>query len=240
MAEEYSKEVSQEQLRSNDGKEGRKAWVAIDGIVYDLSESRLWRGGQHMKRHQAGCDLTDEISASPHGPAVMEREVVKRVGRLKLVEKDMMIPPFLESLLERFPILRRHPHPAMVHFPIAYAVGCFMLLILEAMVPRARSLEGVAFAMLVLTSLFTPPAILTGLFTWWINYGAKPMRPVKIKLVLAVILALAEIVCLALRIRGPMEDGTQYVVYFSGVLVLSLCVAGLGWFGGQLTFPYKR
>lgn len=234
------KRVTEEMLSSHDGKDGRPAWVAIRGEVFDLSQSRLWRDGEHMKRHLAGRDLTDEIQASPHGLDVLKREVVKRVGVLVSREEVSPLPRSLEFVLGRFPILRRHPHPMMVHFPMAYVLGAVFLFIVESFAPRGWLLERCSFALLVMGALFTPIAIVTGLLTWWVNYGARPMHPVKRKLQLAVVLALAEIASLIVRARGPIQDEILEGLYFGFLVIQALCVVGLGWYGGQLTFPYMK
>lgn len=46
--------------------------VAYQGCVYDVSRSRLWRGGRHAKRHDAWQDLTEALAGAPHGPEVFE------------------------------------------------------------------------------------------------------------------------------------------------------------------------
>ena len=60
-------------LAAFDGKEGRKGLVAVDGKLYDVSASRLWKEGVHMRKHSAGQDLTEALKAAPHGAEVMER-----------------------------------------------------------------------------------------------------------------------------------------------------------------------
>ena len=62
-----SKEMTEEQLSSFDGKEGRPAYIAYKGIIYDIGGSRLWRNGQHMMKHAAGTDLTAALKNAPHG-----------------------------------------------------------------------------------------------------------------------------------------------------------------------------
>lgn len=50
-----------EELKKNDGREGRPVYVAVDGIVYDLSKSKYWKTGTHMKMHEAGTDQSRDI-----------------------------------------------------------------------------------------------------------------------------------------------------------------------------------
>lgn len=228
------------ELAERDGRQGRSAWVAVNGQVYDLSASKLWKGGEHMKRHQAGRDLSSEILAAPHGPEVLEREVVKKVGLLLQEDWGLGLPAFLEGLFRRFPILRRHPHPMMVHFPMAYLVGTLFLLLVHQAVPRWVLLEQAGFVMLVMGSLFTPPAIMTGLLTWWVNYGARPMHAVRRKLQLTAVLGLAEMVSMLLRFRGSIGADLPKAVYDGCIVAMALCVVGLGWYGGHLTFPYEK
>lgn len=50
-----------------DGKEGRPAYFAFGGKIYDATASRLWKEGVHMGRHNAGQDLTAALKLAPHG-----------------------------------------------------------------------------------------------------------------------------------------------------------------------------
>ena len=62
-----------EELSAFDGREGRKAYVAVSGKVYDVSASPRWQDGNHEGAHQAGGDMTEELKAAPHVRAVIER-----------------------------------------------------------------------------------------------------------------------------------------------------------------------
>ena len=120
-----------ESLAKNDGKEGRPVFIAHKGRVVDVSASGLWKGGRHMNRHSAGRDLTADIGAAPHGPEVLDR--YPQVGTLRTAgDTDRSLPEPFERLLDRFPALRRHPHPMIVHFPIVFmmATAGFALLFL--------------------------------------------------------------------------------------------------------------
>jgi predicted heme/steroid binding protein len=74
------KEFTREQLSRFDGIEGRPAYIAFNGNVYDVSESFLWMGGSHQALHQAGKDLTGVLDRAPHGEDLLER--VPIIGRL--------------------------------------------------------------------------------------------------------------------------------------------------------------
>lgn len=74
------REFTLEELAAFDGKDGNDAYVAVDGVVYDLTASAAWRNGQH-NGFEAGRDLTDEIkNESPHG--VGNLEGIPVVGKL--------------------------------------------------------------------------------------------------------------------------------------------------------------
>jgi len=77
-------ELTLEELAYYDGKEGRPAYIAVNGDIYDVSDSFYWQSGMH-NGFAAGQDLTDEImNQSPHGLANLNR--VPIIG--KLIEGD--------------------------------------------------------------------------------------------------------------------------------------------------------
>lgn len=76
-------ELTLEELAAYDGKDGNPAYVAVEGVIYDVSGSSRWRNGEH-NGYSAGQDLTEQIkSISPHGLSVLTR--MPAVG--KIVEK---------------------------------------------------------------------------------------------------------------------------------------------------------
>jgi predicted heme/steroid binding protein len=56
-----------EELKQYDGKDGRPVYIAYKGKVYDVTDSPLWTSGDHQGLHEAGKDLTAEMSEAPHG-----------------------------------------------------------------------------------------------------------------------------------------------------------------------------
>ena len=67
------------QLALRNGQDRDEVWCAYEGIIYDVSTSRLWRNGKHYE-HWAGQDLTAELADAPHTDSVFKRFPV--VGKL--------------------------------------------------------------------------------------------------------------------------------------------------------------
>jgi len=74
-------EFDRDTLASFDGGDGRPVYIAYAGRVYDVTRSRMWAGGAHMKRHRAGEDLTADMEDAPHDSEVLKR--FRQVGVLK-------------------------------------------------------------------------------------------------------------------------------------------------------------
>lgn len=55
-----------EELSRFDGTEKRPAYVAYKGKIYDVSASKLWVEGNHVRKHPAGNDLTEALRTAPH------------------------------------------------------------------------------------------------------------------------------------------------------------------------------
>jgi len=72
---------TREELSKYDGKDGRAAYVAYKGKVYDVSQSFHWKKGIHQVMHNAGCDLTEAFTRAPHSPNLLDKFPV--VGELK-------------------------------------------------------------------------------------------------------------------------------------------------------------
>ena len=73
------KTFTKPQLALRNGQDREEIWVAYQGAIYDVTDSRLWRNGKHYE-HWAGQDLTDELPDAPHTEKVFER--LQQVGVL--------------------------------------------------------------------------------------------------------------------------------------------------------------
>lgn len=72
--------ITKQQLSLRNGQDKPEIWVAYNGVVYDVSPSRLWRNGMHYE-HWAGQDLTAELAEAPHNENVFDK--FKAIGFLK-------------------------------------------------------------------------------------------------------------------------------------------------------------
>ena len=232
------KEFDADELAGFNGENGNPTYVAYDGKVYDVSESKLWRKGQHMNRHRSGVDLTSDIAAAPHAGDVLER--FPQVGTLKkVVVEEQEIPQPIARLIYRFPFLRRHPHPMTVHFPIVFVLSTVIFNILY-LATGVKSFEITALHCLFGGILFTIVGIITGIYTWWLNYMAKPLKAVRIKLPLTIFMFAIEVAIFIWRILTPeILDSVHLgsVIYILLVLSLLPMIVVIGWYGASMTFP---
>ena len=60
------------QLALRNGQDKPEIWVAYNGLIYDVTGSRLWQSGKHYE-HWAGQDLTEELKDAPHTTSVFEK-----------------------------------------------------------------------------------------------------------------------------------------------------------------------
>ena len=74
-----TKEFTTAELASYDGLNGNKAYIAVSGKVYDVTNVDEWRNGSH-NGVQAGQDLTSVVMSAPHGTSVLKN--LKIVGTL--------------------------------------------------------------------------------------------------------------------------------------------------------------
>ncbi|BCB97135.1 hypothetical protein JZK55_20570 [Dissulfurispira thermophila] len=104
------KEFTVQDLHGFDGKEGRPAYIAYKGKIYDVTNSKLWKDGSHVKKHLAGHDLTDVLKTAPHGE-----------------EKILSMPEV--GILVETGIKETRPMPVKIFYIFAYTNLAFVFLI---------------------------------------------------------------------------------------------------------------
>ncbi|OGP34107.1 MAG: hypothetical protein A2X88_10795 [Deltaproteobacteria bacterium GWC2_65_14] len=99
------KDMAPDDLSGYDGKEGRPAYFAYDGRIFDATGSRLWKDGGHVGRHLAGFDLTDALKLAPHG------------------EEKVVSMPFVGNLLAAGTVQRAPTHLKAFYFMTYFILG---------------------------------------------------------------------------------------------------------------------
>ena len=78
-----------DELAQFDGREGRASYIAYEGHIYDVSDSKLWQEGLHFGKHRAGLDLSYYLEQAPHG-----REKLLSLPRMgELIDSMEKSPP---------------------------------------------------------------------------------------------------------------------------------------------------
>ena len=224
--------MTTEQLAQFDGKEGRKAYVAYKGAVYDVTESRMWKEGSHMKRHHAGSDLTQALEGAPHG-----EEVFSRMPKVDTLE--VSVPKSAKEALRRW-YQRYHPHPMTVHFPIALHLFAGAMDLLFFFWPTER-IEASVFYSFAAATVMGLPALGAGVFSWWINYDLAWKRPFAVKLIGALVTIIVGFAGIIFYLENPgiawdMASGTG-IAYHGFVLGTVPVIVTVAYFGGKLTWP---
>lgn len=228
---------SEEELKQFDGQEGRPAYVVYQGQVYDVSQSKLWRQGTHVRRHHAGSDLTGDLAAAPHDKAVLEREHITRVGRLAVpTQEEEKEHPLLDFYFDQ------HPHPVAVHFPVALTIVAAVLLIIYLLTGQ-RTFEEGAYHLLWGIAITAPLSILSGAISWHFNYGRKFTPNFRGKIGLGSTLVILDVIALTLRASNQNilanREGLGWL-YFALVMAMVPVVAILGRIGALISFPKRK
>ncbi len=233
-------ELDRAKLAEHDGKDGKPAYVAYNGKIYDVTESKMWKQGRHMNRHQAGQDLTEAIGAAPHGPEVLNR--FKEVGTVKIEKEQEIRPPlpnWLNNIFDRYPFLKRHPHPMVVHFPMAFFMAATIFLFWYYVISPAQPLLDSILYMHILGTLSLPVTLLTGWLSWQVNYLGKTIGNITRKIILSIVVLIFDVIVL-ISIAGNLEllanpQGNQILIPIMIFLYLPI-VAYIGQQGGDLVY----
>jgi predicted heme/steroid binding protein/uncharacterized membrane protein len=236
------REFTPEELAQYTGEDGKPVYIAHAGKVYDVTASKMWKTGTHMKRHRSGQDLTTDIQGAPHSPDVLARYAQVGVLTKPAEAADVRVPAALAALLKHFPFLRRHPHPMTVHFPIVFMFSSTVFSLLY-LITDEKSFDATAFHCLGAGVFFNVIGIATGFYTWWLNYMAKPLKPVKIKIPLTLAMLAVSTVLFTWRLKVPNIldlPSAAGLLYILLVLSLSVLVTVIGWNGASMTFPVEK
>lgn len=241
MEEKTLQQFDLKELEQYNGKDGKPAYVAVDGKVYDITESRLWKNGSHMNRHHSGQDLSNSFEAAPHNKEVLQK--FNQVGIIK--QQDISeqvkppIPQFVNDLLEKYPFLKRHPHPMVVHFPMSFFITCSIFLFWYYVISPLEPLLNAIYYLHVIGTISLPFALFTGWFAWKINYLGKPIGYITGKIILSLFVLIADIVVLVVLSNNlQLLAAPQGIEVLIPILIFSYLpvVSIIGFLGGQLVY----
>ena len=233
MLHEMEAVVKKDELQQYDGKKGKPIYISYKGKIYDVSKSRLWKDGVHMNIHEAGEDLTNDLSVAPHGEEVLDK--FEQVGVLEN-ESEVLDIDKKESLRDLY--RKFHPHPTLVHFPIA-SLFLGALLQFLFLITKTSSFESAAFYSILFATVFQFPVVISGIFSWWLNYDSTLTPIFKNKLRYSAILLC--MTCFVVIIRFLINDIsfrddilslTYNIIVFFNVPVVFI----LGFYGGKITW----
>jgi len=223
-----------QELKQYNGKNGNKAYIGYKGKVYDVTKSAMWENGSHYGVHDAGLDLTQAMSNAPHADDVFESFSVVDTLDEEDEEED---PPKGINWVKWYS--KYHPHPMLVHFPIAlhlFAVVLDMLFLVDNHPSYATAVFYSLFASTVM-GLF---AMLSGLLSWWINYQMALTQIFITKIVLSILTLILGILAIVLYLDDPTiiyYASFAGIFYHGTVFVTGITVIILAYNGGKLTWP---
>ncbi len=152
------------------------------------------------------------------------------------------VPLGVEKFLNRFPWLRRHPHPMLSHFPIVFMLSVTFFSVLYV-ITGDKSFDDTAFCCLGAGLVTMPLAVATGLFTHWLNFPGGLHKTVEIEKALSYSVLAISTAAFVWRWLNPnvLKDLTGInFLYFLMVLALTPLVTANGYFGGMVTFPLEE
>lgn len=226
------KKFSERELIEYDGKNGRRAFIAFNGKVYDVTDSSKWREGLHFRAHSAGIDLSNSLNDSTHGPEVLAGFPV--VGDFDTAEEISSFKRFLVYTANR------HAHSIFSHFTVSSFVLAPIILICSMAIPTWKPFESLSFQLLFIGFLSLPFSISTGLISWWAKYSFDLSGLIKKKLMFSFFLLIVSTIIVFWRLLGSdliLWNLSLWLLYACLNLFAFLCNAILGKVGGELTFP---
>jgi uncharacterized membrane protein len=129
-----------------------------------------------------------------------------------------------------------HPiHPTEVHMPIGLVVGATFFSF-TALLFHRKGLLKTARNCIILSFIWVFPTMLFGIMDWQHFYAGAWLFPIKVKLIMAPLLAILLFVAIMLGRRG--REGSPHVVTVYVLCFITVVI--LGYFGGQMVYGVKK
>ena len=225
--------MKKEDLQQHNGKDGQKAYVSYQGRVFDVTNSRLWKNGRHVNRHEAGMDLSEALQSAPHGVEVLERypEIDTIEGFRQKRERGKK-----DALIKLYRMF--HPHPMLIHFPMGL-LGFAVIMQLLFLFTGKGSFEVAGLYALCTATLFMIPTMMSGMLSWWLNYDFAITKIFMYKLSFSIILLIMGAAEIAVRFSVPeiaYGNGASGIFYNFMIFANIPVLAVIGYNGGKLSW----
>ncbi|OHD88731.1 cytochrome b5 domain-containing protein [Sulfuricurvum sp. RIFCSPLOWO2_12_FULL_43_24] len=230
-------QFSEEELRKYNGKDGMPAYIAFKNQVYDVTSSKFWQEGSHFKKHFAGCDLTDAMAHAPHSDEVFENYPC--IGQF--VSPCSLTPENKKDRYRQW-YSKYHPHPLIIHFPIALHYFSAFVDILFLDNPSA-GYETAVFLSFLIATIAGFFALISGVFSWWINYDFSISKPFVIKLIGALFTLIVGLIPLGQKLLNPnvaFSTGVDGIIYHAVIFMTVISITIVGYYGGKITWGAKK
>jgi len=135
-----------------------------------------------------------------------------------------------------------HPHPMIVHFPIAlhyFSWGADMLFLTDP----SDGYETTVFLSFLIATVAGFLALLTGVLSWWLNYNSAHSKAFVIKLVGALFTLTVGLIPITQKLLDPdvpYSPGPDGIVYHSIIFLTVISVSIVGYYGGKITWRGKK
>lgn len=224
--------MKKDDISSKDGKNGNSSHVIYDGKIYDVTDSKLWKNGSHLNRHQAGEDLTKFMSMAPHGTEVFEK--FECIGEIEEAPETISKKDIYRRLYSKY-----HPHPIFLHYPMGL-IGFSAFMLVLFLITSNDSFETAAFYSLLCGAITIIPTIISGIISWWINYEMALTSIFRYKLFASGILLILCTIAVILRLIYPniaTQEGLLTYIYYLSVFISVPTMSVAAYNGGKITWP---
>lgn len=235
--QERMRQFSEKELQKYNGRNGMPAYIAYKGQVYDVTLSEFWKEGTHFKKHFAGCDLSAAMADAPHNDEVFSNYpcVGQFISTCPLTPKN-------KKECYRLWYVKYHPHPMVIHFPIALHYFSAFADILFLANP-SREYDTVVFLSFLIATVMGFLALITGIFSWWINYNFSTSRAFVIKLIGALFTLIIGLIPIFQKLQNPnVAYSTQIdgITYHAVIFITVISITIVGYYGGKITWRAKK
>lgn len=216
------------ELARYNGKEGRPAYTAFEGKVYDVTGSGLWAKGTHEQAHAAGEDLSRALVNAPHDESVLNRYPV--VGELVPQEFRGQFIEAVRSL---------HLHPMVVHFSEVCPMLAAFFVFLYLFFGHYRTFEVFSAYLIVLGFISAIGCMVTGFFSWATTYERTLTRIFTRKIFFSALLFVMMITLFIMRntdvdiLTRSQPGGIAYALLVFALVPVTVL---LGHYGGKIVY----